>query len=82
MSKKTAAETEVNWEGAGSTAGTQIWRIENIRDEFGNPKVSFFEYASVHPIVSRSLHDDQRWSRYLVWYQSMARRTIWRFLFG
>lgn len=35
---KAAAETEVDWEGAGSKAGIQIWRVENLRDENGNPK--------------------------------------------
>lgn len=36
--KKAAAETEANWEGAGSSEGIQIWRVENLRDENGNAK--------------------------------------------
>lgn len=27
----------MNWEGAGATSGTQVWRIENTRDENDNP---------------------------------------------
>lgn len=35
--KKSTAESEWNWEGAGTSAGIQIWRVENARDEHGNP---------------------------------------------
>eukprot|EP00551_Chaetoceros_affinis_P002766 CAMPEP_0203659352 /NCGR_PEP_ID=MMETSP0088-20131115/51566_1 /ASSEMBLY_ACC=CAM_ASM_001087 /TAXON_ID=426623 /ORGANISM="Chaetoceros affinis, Strain CCMP159" /LENGTH=373 /DNA_ID=CAMNT_0050521349 /DNA_START=181 /DNA_END=1302 /DNA_ORIENTATION=+ len=36
--RKAAAETEVNWDIAGKSEGIQIWRVENVRDEHGNPK--------------------------------------------
>jgi len=36
--KKFAAETEVNWKGAGEAVGIQVWRVENKRDENDNPK--------------------------------------------
>lgn len=36
--KKAAAEHEFKWEGAGEAVGIQIWRVENTRDEHGNPK--------------------------------------------
>lgn len=36
--KKAAAETEVQWDGAGNEVGIKIWRVENIRDEHGHPK--------------------------------------------
>ena len=32
-----AASTEEDWQGAGTTAGVQIWRIENLRKEDGTP---------------------------------------------
>uniref|UniRef100_A0A7S3Q837 Gelsolin-like domain-containing protein n=1 Tax=Chaetoceros debilis TaxID=122233 RepID=A0A7S3Q837_9STRA len=35
--RKSTAESEWNWEGAGTSAGIQIWRVENVRDEHGNP---------------------------------------------
>ena len=37
--KQFAAETEVNWKGAGEAVGIQVWRVENKRDENDNPKV-------------------------------------------
>lgn len=35
--KKAAASIEMHWEGAGESPGIQIWRVENKRDENGNP---------------------------------------------
>lgn len=35
--RKAAAEIEVDWEVAGKKEGIQIWRVENTRDENGNP---------------------------------------------
>lgn len=35
--RKAAAATEVNWDIAGKSEGIQIWRVENKRNEDGNP---------------------------------------------
>lgn len=35
--RKNAAKTEVDWNVAGKGVGTQVWRVENTRDEFDNP---------------------------------------------
>ena len=36
--REAAAKCEVNWEGAGEKVGIQVWRVENSRDENGNPR--------------------------------------------
>mmetsp|Transcript_17618 Transcript_17618/g.21547 ORF Transcript_17618/g.21547 Transcript_17618/m.21547 type:complete len:375 (+) Transcript_17618:133-1257(+) len=46
--KKAAAETEVNWTGAGTSEGIQIWRVENKRDEHGNPKFGINAWPKKH----------------------------------
>mmetsp|Transcript_12260 Transcript_12260/g.27036 ORF Transcript_12260/g.27036 Transcript_12260/m.27036 type:complete len:379 (+) Transcript_12260:224-1360(+) len=35
--REKAAKLEVNWVGAGEKVGIQIWRVENKRDDAGNP---------------------------------------------
>jgi len=35
--KQAAAQLEVNWEGAGTVPGIEIWRIENKRNKDGTP---------------------------------------------
>lgn len=35
--REAAAKLEMNWEGCGQAEGIEIWRVENKRDENGNP---------------------------------------------
>ena len=35
--RKLAAATEEDWVGAGQTAGIQVWRVENVRNDDGTP---------------------------------------------
>ncbi|KAL7465989.1 hypothetical protein ACHAXS_006285 [Conticribra weissflogii] len=35
--RQAAAKMDFNWEGAGTTEGIEIWRVENKRDENDNP---------------------------------------------
>lgn len=35
--REKAAGLEMNWKGAGEKVGIEIWRVENKRDEHGNP---------------------------------------------
>jgi len=35
--REAAAKLELNWEGCGQEVGIEIWRVENKRDENGNP---------------------------------------------
>jgi len=46
--KHAAAALEVNWEGAGTEPGIQIWRVENARDEHGNPDFGINPWPTNH----------------------------------
>jgi hypothetical protein len=43
-----AAKLEVNWEGCGEEEGIEIWRVENKRDEHGNPDFGINKWPKEH----------------------------------
>jgi len=43
-----AAKLEVNWEGCGKEVGIEIWRVENKRDENGNPDFGINVWPKEH----------------------------------
>lgn len=42
--REAAAKLELNWEGCGKDVGIEIWRVENKRDENGNPDFGINEW--------------------------------------
>jgi len=46
--KKKAAAAEVNWAGAGSKPGIEIWRVENKKGKFGVAKYPVEQYGTFY----------------------------------
>jgi len=72
--RKAAAKLEVNWEGCGKEVGIEIWRVENKRDENGNPDFGInvwpkehygeFYQGDSYIVLKTSKNEDLEWDIY------------------